>query len=643
MTERKKTEERLGNELSFRDQLLDQAAEGIVVWRLSHTDTFAEFIIWNRRMQEITGFTKEEINRIGWLQAVYADESQRAKARKTMLKVIEGTINHGKHFNAVTKSGARRVLHIASSPISGENSEPCILAIVEDVTERKHQESLLAASNRRFQTLFESSTDGTFILDMHGNFIDINRTAHERLGYTKEEMLGLNVKDIDPPEFAANVPTRMKQLVEKGVTFFESAHYRKDGSIMPVEINARLLELDGEQVVLSMVRDISERKALEAQLRQSQKMESIGTLVGGIAHDFNNMLTAVQGNIYLAKKQVQGHPVATDKLDNIDKLSHRAANTVQQLLTFARKDIVRMHAFSLNAFMEEGYALAQAAVPENVNHKTSICDEPLYTRGDETQLQQVLFNLLSNAVDAVAETENPEIRCSLNTCKADDSFSLRHPELNGKSFACMTVKDNGHGISSEYLDKIFEPFFTTKEVGKGTGLGLAMLYGAIQTHGGVVEVESEPGRGSSFKVYLPLSHEHPASNTIELPVQEKMHGEMILLVDDERGLRETAAEVLIDMGYKVLAASNGVEALELFRLNRQGISLILTDVIMPEMGGLKLLHMIREIDQQVPVILSTGYDKDDVLDQNTIREHCEIIHKPFDFDDMGRIIQSMIR
>lgn len=642
ITEHKKTEKKLSKELSFRDQLLDRAAEGIVVWRLTHSDTFAEFITWNRRMQEITGYTKEEINSIGWLNAVYDDESQRTKARKTMLQVIEGTTNHGKDFTAVTKSGAHRVLHIASSPISGENNEPCVLAIVEDVTERKQQELLLASSMRRFQTLFDSSTDGIFILDMKGNFIDLNRTAHERLGYSKEEMMATSVKALDPPEFAEKVPMRMKQIIENGSAVFESAHYRKDGSIMPVEINARLLDLQGEQIVLSIVRDISERKTLEEQLRHSQKMESIGTLVGGIAHDFNNMLAAVLGNVYLAKRQMQEQLLIEDKLDNIEKLSNRAANMVRQLLTFARKDIVEMRVVNLNRFMEEGYALARTAIPESVDHKTSICEKSLNIIGDATQLQQAIFNLLSNAIDAVAEASQPKIRCSLEHFEVDQPFLHNHPGVRGTEFARITVKDNGLGIPSGHINQIFEPFFTTKEVGKGTGLGLSMLYGAVQTHDGIVEVESEPGSGTSIHVYLPLSKKSPELLPDQQISDSTQSDLTILLVDDEDDLRLTTAQVLIEMGYRVVEAADGEAALERFKSGKHEISLVLTDVIMPKMGGMKLLQAIRELDANIPVILTTGYD-DTVLDSDFRATLCEVMRKPFDFEQLSSRIRSMIK
>ncbi|NWF39693.1 PAS domain S-box protein [Mariprofundus sp. NF] len=519
-----------------------------------------------------------------------------------------------------------------------------LYCIWRDITESRRQQQLLETSQRRFSMLFDSSSDGLFIIDMQGDFIDINRTAYERLGYTKDEMMSMRLTELDPPEFAARVPERLEQIIKHGMATFETAHYRKDGSIMPVEINARIIELDGERVFFSVIRDISERKKLEEQLRQAQKMEAIGTLVGGIAHDFNNMLAAIQGNVYLATKQMQDHPVAADKLANIEKLGARAADMVQQLLTFARKDNVAMRLFSLNGFMDDGYQLAKTLIPENIDHQTRTCSQQLYIKGDATQMQQVLMNLLNNAVDALTEVEKPMIRCSLEPFAATRSFKSRHPELKASHFACITVKDNGHGIPGELMDKVFEPFFTTKEIGKGTGLGLAMLYGAVQTHHGAVEIDSRVGKGTTFRVYLPLTEEEQiteSDNKNEITTIEA--GRTILLVDDEESVRNTTSEVLSSMGYRVLEAENGEVAMQFFKENQDRIDLIITDVIMPRMGGVELFKAVRLLDEAMPVILVTGYDKDHVLDKGIEMKHALVLNKPFDFDELNRSIQANIK
>ncbi|NWF37015.1 PAS domain S-box protein [Mariprofundus sp. KV] len=644
ISDQKLAEDKLEQEARFRSQILEQASEGIALWRASSDEGEAEFLTWNRRMQEITGYSREEINALGWLETMYSDISERERARLTMQKVLQGEINHSTDFNIVTKSGESRTIHISSTSIQRDNSALCVLAVIQDITASRRQQELLEASQKRFSMLFDASSDGLFIIDMQGNFIDINRTAYERLGYSKEEMMAMRLTDLDPPEFAARVPQRLAQIKKHGMAVFETAHYRNDGSIMPVEINARIIELDGEMVFFSVIRDISERKTLEGQLRQALKMEAIGTLVGGIAHDFNNMLAAIQGNLYLATKQMQDHPVAADKLSNIEKLTARATEMVQQLLTFAREGSVEMRVFSLNRFMDDGYKLAKTLIPENIDHQTSTCSEPLHIKGDATQLQQVLMNLLNNAVDALADTGEPMIRCTLEPFKATRLFRLRHPELRASNFACLSIKDNGCGIPGELLDKVFEPFFTTKEVGKGTGLGLAMLYGAVQTHHGAVEIDSKVGKGTTFRIYLPLIKggiETVAETSDVLSVIEK--GRTILLVDDEESVRSTTSEVLSSMGYHVMEAENGEVALQLFKENRGSIDIIISDVIMPRMGGVELFKAVRQLNEKMPLILVTGYDRDHVLDKGIQMQNALVLNKPFDFDELSRSIQANIR
>ncbi|ATX82138.1 PAS domain S-box-containing protein [Mariprofundus ferrinatatus] len=883
ITDRKLAEQELHQEAAFRNQLMDRASEGIAVWCSEGDEGSAKFITWNRRMQEITGYTRDEINRHGWLETIYDNETERNRARDTMQSVIAGNPNFGKDFEIVTKSGERRTVHISSSAIYQEECTPCVLALIQDVTEHRVQQRLLSDERKRFKMLFESSSDGIFILDMHGHFIDINRTAHERLGYSKDEMMAMSIRELDPPEFAARVPERIAMIKKHGAATFETAHYRKDGSIMPVEINSRIIELDGEPVFYSVLRDISDRKKaeeelqlakfvmdhapvnitfidsdarirylngtgcetlgysqeealnlcipdidplfpieiwgehwadlkarkslivetqhqrksgeifpievmanymefgdkaynvafdrdisdrklaeaamqrfrvaldnsadaifiidrssmmfidmneaacnrmgytrqellamgpgditpylsreqleasfdqmfrdgsdsstidtvhackdgsefpvevrlrsfkedgrellvaiardvsdrkdLEEQLRHSQKMEAVGTLVGGIAHDFNNMLAAIQGNVYLAKMQLRDHPQLGDRLRNIEKLGNRAAEMVQQLLTFARKDSVTKRVFSLNPFMKEGFKLAKTLIPENIDHQTSICSEPLRIEGDATQLQQVLMNLLTNAVDAVAEVPNPAIQCSLTPFCADPAFLKKHPTLTGNRFACISVADNGHGIPEDQLSNIFEPFYTTKEVGKGTGLGLAMLYGAVQTHDGAIEVESKVNGGSLFRIFLPLSKQKSEPSAVSKADVMDGAGRTILIADDDKDVRQTTCEVLRSLGYRIIEAEDGESALNLFRKHRSEIDLIISDVVMPKIGGAVLLEAVRQINAELPVILVTGYDRDHVLNEDAQMDFCRVVNKPFDIDLLSHTVQELL-
>lgn len=642
VTVRKRAEQTVGQQAEFRIKLLDQASEGIVLWRSSVGERFPEFLTWNRRMEEITGYTREEINRLGWLQVSYADPAERARARASMERILAGESGGGGDVEIVTKGGESRTVRVSASSVRGADDEPCVLEVIQDVTAARRQQAQLEASRERFSLLFDASMDGILVVRPDGVVIDANRTAHTRLGYSKQELLAMNLSELVTPEAAALLPGRIADIMSTGLTTFESSHRCRDGAALPVEVSVRAIDLDGERVLFGVVRDISERRRFEERLSQSQKMEAIGTLVGGIAHDFNNMLAAIQGNLYLARQEMLDSPVAEDKLANIEELGKRAADMVQQLLTFARKDVVSLRVGSLNQFMREGLRLAAAAIPASIEQDVSVCSEDLRVRCDTTQLQQVLMNLMTNAVDAVADVPRPRIDCSLAAFEAGVLFGQRHPEVRGERFACISVRDNGRGIPEWQVAKIFDPFFTTKEVGKGTGLGLAMVYGAVKTHGGVVEVDSAVGVGTEFRVYLPLTTEECAAGTVDQRHPARGKGETVLVVDDDENVRYVTAEVLQRLGYNVVQAVDGQVALDMLRARPDAIDIVVTDVIMPRVGGVELLKGMRGQGIVVPVILTTGYDVSHVLERDVPASGCAQLNKPYRMEDLADLVRRML-
>ena len=447
------------------------------------------------------------------------------------------------------------------------------------------------------------------------------------------------------PDDRELVQESIRKAVEENVPYnIDHRIALADGRERFVNEEGRVLFNESGQAVRmsGTVRDITEHKKVEEQLFQSQKMEAIGTLVGGIAHDFNNTLAAIQGNLYLAKKKMDEKDTLNTKLDNIEQLSEHAADMVQQLLTFARKDRVSTRPFSLTSFMTEGFKLSKNIIPESVNYSIDLCDEELIIHGDATQLQQALMNLLNNARDAVRDTKQPRIVCTLESFSVDADFQQGHPEIKGERVAHLVVKDNGCGISEDALAQIFVPFFTTKGVGEGTGLGLAMVYGSVQTHGGAIEVDSREGEGTAFHLYLPLYTGEEKS--VEKPKESIVpgEGENILLVDDETGMREAVGEVLTSLGYRVLSAADGEEAVELFKADADGVSLVVTDVVMPKMGGIDAVKQMRLLNSEVPVIFATGYDKDQSATSREEIERSITISKPFSFETLSQSIRTMI-
>lgn len=476
----------------------------------------------------------------------------------------------------------------------------------------------LGSETMRLQQLsraVENMNESVLITDAAGTIQYVNSAFSRITGYTPREAVGQNPRILKsgkhPKAFYKAFWGRISSgKVWKG----RMTDRRKDGSIYLAKVSvAPLLDAEGNIThYVGVQEDVSDQQRMEAQLLQAQKMESLGTLVGGIAHDFNNMLAGMVGNLYMARKRARDMPEITEKLDRVERLSFRAADMIKQLLAFARKDMVQFKSIDLSPFIKEAFKLSRVAIPENIHCNADIGGEPLLVECDATQVQQVLMNLLTNARDAVQGIDDPRIGLSLTRYEPDRKFTMDHPEATASAYAVLSVEDNGCGIPENLRDRIFEPFFTTKGVGQGSGLGLSMLFGAMKSHRGVIELQSEPDRGSIFKLYFPLSELTESAAYAETS-NWAGHGEHLLLADDEPIVRETISEMLRIDGFVVDVAADGQDAVELFSARPEAYDAVILDVVMPRMGGMDAAQRMREIRPDIPVIFATGYDRDHVL------------------------------
>jgi len=459
-----------------------------------------------------------------------------------------------------------------------------------------------------------------------------------------DEIVGLSDFDLFGSDLAQFFREKDKSMLCKGDTQRneEWVDYPDGRRVLLDTLKAPYYNGVGEVIgLIGISRDITAFKELEEQFLQAQKMESIGTLVGGIAHEFNNTLAGITGRLFLAKSRAANDHEITRHLDKISILSDRSAVMIQQLLAFSRKSPVQMKKFDLTVFIKETFKLHKFSIPENIALNTQFSHFTLPIKADSTQIQQILVNLLHNARDAVHGVEQPSITVSLGLFEADELFTKTHSSAIGEDYAHLMVEDNGCGISIEDKVQIFDPFFTTKDVGKGTGLGLAMVYGAIKTHNGMIEVDSKLGKGTKIDVYLPLESSSSLHKTMQEPQLSHGHGEYILFVDDEPEVRETGREVLESLGYTILEASNGSEAIEIFLANENAIVLTILDVVMPVLGGVEAALAIKRHKQDAKVIFCTGYDKEDVLDAKDIGEN-PVITKPYSIEKLSQIIQEQL-
>jgi len=499
------------------------------------------------------------------------------------------------------------------------------------------------AQLKKLSRAIEQSGEVITITDKYGVIEYINPAFTAITGFTMAEAIG-KIPHLTRSD--ESVVKQMQETLAQGGTWQgKITERKKDGSLYPAMLTVSPIRDEGGEIshYISVHENLSQLQQMEEQFQQAQKMESIGTLVGGIAHDFNNTLAAMQGNLYLARQQIDAQSPALSKLDNMEQLGAHAADMIQQLLTFARKGIVSMQPIQLNNFIREAFKLAGHTIPENIESRCEVCEEPLVAEADATQLQQILLNLLNNARSAVNDKPEPRIECSLSIFTADQRFMQRHPELQGEQFAQICVSDNGIGIPEAIQDKIFEPFFTTKGVGEGSGLGLSMVYGAVQTHRGAIEVESHPESGTAFHIYLPLVTDAAVAPELHDEGVVAGHGARVLLVDDDREMREVTREVLEVLGYNVTAAENGELALNLFSESTEAFDIIITDIVMPVISGDEMARKIRQMNSNIPIIFCSGYDRAQSFNAEKMLPASLFLHKPFSIEKLSQSLHALLK
>ncbi|HOX39889.1 MAG TPA: PAS domain S-box protein [Candidatus Brocadiia bacterium] len=508
-------------------------------------------------------------------------------------------------------------------------AEWCFLAIVQDMTERIEADRKVRESEAMFRTLFESAPLGIGISDRNGKLVAYNDATFLPGGYTREEV------DEHPyiTRFYYNPADRetiIAQVREKGgIRNAEVKFKRKDGSAFDTLLSVSPITFRGEQYQLAIVQDVTESRRMEGQLRQIQKLDSIGRLAGGVAHDFNNLLTAIMGYAETARGALSGNHPASGDIDEVLAASHKAANLTRQLLAFSSHQMISPRPVNLNNIVSNMDKMLRRLITENVEFQTVLADDLGTVRADPGQIEQILVNMVINARDAMPDGGRLTIESANRSLDAE--YVRLHHGVHPGDYVMLAVSDTGLGMTDEIKSRLFEPFFTTKAKDKGTGLGLSTCYGIARQSGGHIQVYSEPGRGSTFSLYLP----RVADKAMPLDMREESAilpegDETILLVENEETVRRMASRVLTQQGYEVLEACDGREALDVVRQRGiDKIDMLLTDVVMPRMGGKQLADRLRALRPELKVLFISGYSDNAAALADIIRKGREFMQKPF--------------
>jgi two-component system, cell cycle sensor histidine kinase and response regulator CckA len=516
------------------------------------------------------------------------------------------------------------------------------LVLAKDITETKRAEEALSESEERNRDLVENAIDIIYTHDLEGNYTSVNKAGEKITGYTMEEALTMNLTDVVAPEYREFAMGKLAaKFAGEQVGPYEIEILAKDGSRVAVEINTRILFEKGEPVgVQGIARDVTQRKQLEEQFLQAQKMESIGVLAGGIAHDFNNLLTAINGYSELTLKKMSGDDPLRRNIQEVKEAGDRATALTGQLLAFSRKKILQPKVHNLNPLISNLERMLRRIIRENIELRTVLDPELGNINADPGQMEQVLMNLTINARDAMPN--GGTLTIETQNVFLDEEYVSQHIEITAGPFVKLVVTDSGQGMDEETRRRIFEPFFTTKEVGKGTGLGLSTVYGIVKQSGGDIMVYSEIGHGTTFKIYLPSIDE-----TVQRPKwidegEDSSGTETILVVEDEEIVRNLVSAILEGLGYKVLEAGNGEAALSICKNYTGPIHLLLSDVIMPNMSGSELRENIVKVCPDIRVMFMSGYTDDSISNSGILASKTAFIEKPFTPDKLARKVREVL-
>ena len=547
----------------------------------------------------------------------------------------EGGIQSSERWRHRKKDGSLILVEITWHSVTW-NGRPARIVAASDITERRRAEEALAEREALYRKVIEASFDGIELTE-EGVVREANRGFAEMFGYRVDEMIGRPLLDFVAEESADAVRQRVSQGIEGT---YELVGKRKDGTRILLEATAKNHNIGTRRGRLTALRDITEKRQLEEQVRQAQKMEAVGRLAGGVAHDFNNLLTVITSCAELVLMDTAEGDPRRENVEEIRKASQAAAGLTGQLLAFSRQQVIEPKLVTIEEVVAMADKMLQRLIGEDVELVAVLNEDPVTVKIDPGQLEQVIMNLAVNARDAMPD--GGKLTLETSAVELDEADARTHWPATAGRFALLAVSDTGVGMTEQTRARIFEPFFTTKEIGKGTGLGLATVYGIVKQSGGFIWVYSEPGQGTTFKIYLPRVNEAPTASQ-KAPTATSLHGtETILLTEDSPALRAAARQILERYGYTVLEVPSSKEALTLAHSRPGPIHLLLTDVVMPGMSGRELAERFTAKRPEVKVLYMSGYTDDAVVRHGVLRPGTAYLQKPFTPETLGHKVREAL-
>lgn len=636
ITDRKLAERALAESKERYRLLVDSSPYGIGVHqdgKLVFANSEAARILGAADPSELIGKTVDEIVCPQGLEA----------AQERIRRMLHGEVGlYPVEDCYVRVDGSHIPVEVIAAPFVFKG-RPAMQVIAQDITNRKLAEAAHKESETKLLAIFEQSRDAIGV-SKAGVHVMVNPAHIHLFGYEDEdELLGTPVLNLIAPSERDRIRENVR-LRAAGVEVsrnYESRGLRKDGTEFDMDVSISTYEINDEIYTLAILRDISERKTLEESLRQAQKMESVGRLAGGVAHDFNNFLTAVEGYIDLALLSLPDHCSERENLLEARHSADRAANLTRQLLLFSRREPLKLKLVNLNTIVKEILKMLERLIGEQYSISSSFDKKLPAVKADAGQIEQVLMNLLVNARDAMAG--GGKIFIGTEKIQVTEEYMSSHTRAQVGEYARLYVQDMGSGMDADTLSHIFEPFFSTKEAGVGTGLGLSVVYGIVVQHGGWIDVESRPGSGSTFSVFLPVSPISAEDEAVEIVPADQLSGkgEKILLVEDDESVRMLAEKMLSSNNYSVVSASSAEEGLEMFEKEGGEFDLVFSDVVLPGMNGIKLIERLSELKPELRVLLATGFVEG--LDFQVIDEkgYC-LLEKPYALTDLLLQVRELL-